>query len=290
MDREVITAAFDALDAGVDAVLGLDCEALSTQERLVLLERVERVRRRLPAAEHPLINQLARQASAEELGGKLAHAIAEWTLISRAEATRRIAEAAELGPRRALTGQPLAPVLAASAAAQRAGQLGGGQIGVIRRFSHRLPGWVDAPTRDCAEATLAKEGTRFRPEQLAGLADKLADCRNPDGNYRDKDRARRRGITLGKQQADGMSGLRGWLTPQGPGHRGGGVGQAGRPRHGQTPPTKPRAWTAHPASRASSLIPAARPNASTMASTPGCARCWPAASWANTTACRPASS
>ncbi|MCV6985026.1 hypothetical protein H7H78_06070 [Mycobacterium shinjukuense] len=34
MDREVITAAFDALDAGVDAVLGLDCEALSTQERL----------------------------------------------------------------------------------------------------------------------------------------------------------------------------------------------------------------------------------------------------------------
>ncbi|MCV6987677.1 DUF222 domain-containing protein [Mycobacterium shinjukuense] len=228
MDRQAITAAFDTLDAGVDAVLGLDCEALTTQERLVLLERVERVRRRLPAAEHPLINQLARQASAEELGGKtqerlvllervervrrrlpaaehplinqlarqasaeelggkLSHAIAEWTLISRAEATRRIGEAADLGPRRALTGQPLAPVLVASAAAHRAGTLGTGQIGVIRRFSHRLPGWVDAPTRDCAEAKLAKKGTRFRPEQLAGLADKLADCRNPDGNYRDED-------------------------------------------------------------------------------------------------------
>ncbi|BBX76067.1 HNH endonuclease [Mycobacterium shinjukuense] len=214
MDREAITAAFDTLDAGVDAVLGLDFEALSTHERLVLLERVERVRRRLPAVEHPLINQLARSASAEELGGKLSHAIAEWTLISRAEATRRIAEAADLGPRRALTGEPLAPVLAASAAAQRAGRLGGGQIGVIRRFSHQLPGWVDAPTRDCAEAKLAKEGTQFRPEQLAGLADKLADCLNPDGNYSDEDRARRRGITLGKQQADGMSALRGWLTPE----------------------------------------------------------------------------
>ncbi|BBX75962.1 hypothetical protein BST45_07855 [Mycobacterium shinjukuense] len=60
------------------------------------------------------------------MGGKLAHAIAEWTLISRAEAARRIGEAADLGPRRALTGQPLAPVLAASAAAQRAGKLGAG--------------------------------------------------------------------------------------------------------------------------------------------------------------------
>ncbi len=55
----------------------------------------------------------------------------------------------------------------------------------------------------CAEATLAKEGTQFRPEQLVGLADKLADCLNPDGNYSDEDRARRRGITLGKQQAAG---------------------------------------------------------------------------------------
>ncbi|MCV7342406.1 DUF222 domain-containing protein [Mycobacterium haemophilum DSM 44634] len=69
-----------------------------------LLERVERVRRRIPAVEHPMINQLARQATPEELGGRLSHAIAEWTLISRAEAARRIREAADLGPRRGLTG------------------------------------------------------------------------------------------------------------------------------------------------------------------------------------------
>ena len=39
--------------------------ALTTPERLVLLERCERVRRRLPAVEHPLINQVARQATAQ---------------------------------------------------------------------------------------------------------------------------------------------------------------------------------------------------------------------------------
>jgi hypothetical protein len=214
VDREAVTAAFDALDAALDGVAALDCEPLTTPERFGLLERCERVRRRLPAVEHPLINQLARQAAPEELGGKLSHAVAEWTLISRAEASRRIREAADLGARRALTGEPLAPVMAATAAAQRAGRLGAGQVAVIRRFCHQLPGWVDEATRGCAEADLARKGSQFRPEQLAGMAERIADCLNPDGTYSDDDRARRRGLTLGKQEADGMSALRGWLTPE----------------------------------------------------------------------------
>jgi Domain of unknown function (DUF222) len=214
VDREAMTAAFDALDAAFDGVAGLDFDALTTPEQLALLERCGRLRRRLPAVEHPLINSVARQATPEELGGKLSHAIAEWTLISRAEASRRIREAADLGERRALTGEPLAPVLAAAAAAQREGKLGAGQVAVIRRFWHQLPGWVDAASREQAEAQLAKRATQFRPEQLAGLADTLADCLNPDGTYSDEERARRRGLNLGNQQADGMSQLRGWLTPE----------------------------------------------------------------------------
>jgi hypothetical protein len=87
-------------------------------------------------------------------------------------------------------------------------------VAVIRKFCHQLPGWVDAATREQAEARLAKEGTQFRPEQLAGLADTLAECLNPDGTYTNDDRARRRGLTLGNQQADGVSQLRGWLTPE----------------------------------------------------------------------------
>ena len=141
----------------------------------MLLERCERVRRRLPVAEHPLINQLARQATPEELGGKLSHAIAESTLIRRAEANRRIHEAADLGPRHGLTGEPLAPELAGTAAAQRDGKLGAGQVAVIRRFVKQLPGFVDDATRQHAEAHLAKLGRTYRPEQLAGLADKLTD-------------------------------------------------------------------------------------------------------------------
>jgi hypothetical protein len=187
---------------------------LTTPEHLALLERFEKMRRRIPALEHPVINAVARQATTEELGGKLSHAVAEATLITRAEASRRIKEAADLGPRHGLTGEPLAPVLAATAAAQREGKLGSGQVAVIRKFWHQLPGWIDQGTREQVEAKLAHEGTRFRPEQLGALADTVTGCLNPDGNYTDDDRARRRGLTLGNQQTDGMSELRGLITPE----------------------------------------------------------------------------
>lgn len=212
--RDEILEVFDALDAELNRACALSFDALTTREQLAMLERCKKVRRRLPAIEHPLINSLARQAPSEELGGTLPHAIAEATLISRGEASRRIKEARDLGPRHGLTGEPVAPVMAAAAAAQRDGELGTGQVAVIRKFYHQLPGWIDAATREQAEAKLALEGTRYRPEQLGKLADVLADCLNPDDTFTDEDRARQRGVMLGNQQADGMSQLRGWLTPE----------------------------------------------------------------------------
>jgi hypothetical protein len=50
VDREAITAAFDAVDAALDGVAGLGFDALTTQECLGLLERSERWRQRLPGS------------------------------------------------------------------------------------------------------------------------------------------------------------------------------------------------------------------------------------------------
>jgi hypothetical protein len=87
-------------------------------------------------------------------------------------------------------------------------------VAVIRGFVHRLPDFIDMETRAVAEAQLARLGAQHRPDELGKLADKLTDCLNPDGNFTDDDRARRRGITIGKQDVDGMSSLTGWLTPE----------------------------------------------------------------------------
>jgi uncharacterized protein DUF222 len=122
--REGIVEVLDALDADLKRALDLTSDVLTTPERLNVLERLEKFRRLLPAVEHPLINQLAEQAEPAEIGGKLAAVLADRLRISRAEASRRVHEAADLGERRALNGEPLPPVLEATAAAQRNGDLG----------------------------------------------------------------------------------------------------------------------------------------------------------------------
>ncbi|MEZ0351736.1 HNH endonuclease signature motif containing protein [Mycobacterium sp. pR1184] len=212
--REEIQQDFDALRTAVSRVVGHSFDALTTPERLALLERLEHETRRLRVPGHELINQIGEQATAEELGGSLAVALADQLRITRSEAGRRIAEAADLGPRRAITGEPLPPVLTATATAQRGGKIGPSHVAVIRQFFDRMPQWVDIETRECAERDLAEHATHYRPDQVAKLADRLATYLNPDGNYSDDDRARRRGLTLGKQGADGMCRLSGWLTPE----------------------------------------------------------------------------
>ncbi|BBX45620.1 HNH endonuclease signature motif containing protein [Mycobacterium cookii] len=212
--REEIVEVLNALEANYKSALDLTFDVLTTPERLRVLERWEQMRRCQPAVEHPLINQLAAQADPTELGGKLAGALADRLRISRAEASRRIHEAADLGDRRALNGEALPPVLDATAAAQRNGDLGAGHVAVIRSFWHRLPDFVDIETRTKAEAQLTRLAVEHRPDELAKLADKLADCLNPDGDFTDVDRAKRRGIAIGKQDLDGMSPITGWLTPE----------------------------------------------------------------------------
>jgi hypothetical protein len=212
--REEIVAVLDALRAAHKRARDLTFDVLTTPERLAVLENLEQMRRGQPAIEHVLINQLAEQADATELGGKLPSALANRLRISRAEASRRVLEAADLGERKALNGEALPPVLPATAEAQRNGDLGPGHVTVIRSFWHRIPEFVDIETRAKAEAHLARLASDHRPDELAKLADKLTDCLNPDGDFTDVDRARRRGLSIGKQGIDGMSPISGYLTPE----------------------------------------------------------------------------
>ncbi len=212
--REEIVERIGAFRDGVSGLLELSFDVLTTPERLAVLEQIEQEVRRLPTPCHELINGVRRQATAAELGGTLSHALADRLRISRAEAGRRIRDAEDLGPRLSVTGEPLPPRLTATAAAQRSGAVGDGHVAVIRGFSQRLPDFIDVETREKAEAQLARLGGEHRPDELSKLADKLTDCLNPDGTFSDNDRARRRGIVIGKQGSDGMSAINGYLTPE----------------------------------------------------------------------------
>ena len=241
----------------------------TTAERLRALERMERVVRRLRAPQHALINQLGAQASEAELGGNLRSALADRWRTTKAEAGRRIDEAADLGERRALTGEPLAPKLSATAAVQREGVIGDGHVRVIRSFFGHLPAEVDLFTREAADKDLADKAGGYRPDELAKYAQRIMDWLNPDGAFSDEERARKRGITVGRQEYDGMSRISGYLTPEARATFEPVLAKLAAPAHA-TPTTTHPSSTRHRMRTRSSVTPATKPNATTTACWPGC--------------------
>ena len=85
---------------------------------------------------------------------------------------------------------------------------------VIRSFFAHLPTEVDPGTREAAEADLARKARGYRPDELVKYAQRIMDWLNPDGELSDEERARKRGIIIGKQEYDGMSRISGYLTPE----------------------------------------------------------------------------
>jgi hypothetical protein len=208
-------AAYDKLDGAFDEVAVLNCDALTPPEQLALLNRLERLRRRQPAIEHSMVRGLVNAIVPADVGGKNWSDVLQQLLrIGASEARRRLDEAEDLGPRTALTGEPLEPKLPNVAKRLAAGELGAEHVRIIRNFFHDLPAAVDFQTREGCEQTLAHVAAELTPEGLRKAAERLAALVNPDGDFSDVDRALRRHFTIGPQGADGLSKVRGLLDPE----------------------------------------------------------------------------
>ena len=215
-DREAIGAAWAALDTAVDVVAGLSYDVLDHRELAAVVDRIERLARRLPAMERPLLARMAAEVSPTELGAaSLREVLRSRLRISGADARRRLAEAAELGPRTAISGEPLEPLMAQTAKAQADGAINAEHVRIIRATLDKLPGWVDVTTREQAETTLVRAAVGLDPDALRKAAERLLALIDQDGPIPDDaERARKRFLSLGRQGADGMTPFHGLLDPQ----------------------------------------------------------------------------
>ena len=205
-----------ALRSAHESVAACDLESLTHRELLGLLDDLETLSCQLPSQWHRALARLQAETTPKELGAKSWKDVLKirWRL-SATEAGRRLADAAVLGPRHALTGEPLAPVLAATAAAQAAGQITAEHVEIICKTMATLPGFVDTLTAEQIETDLVNTAVGVGPKELkdtAALRLFLLDQDGPEPD--DTERQRRRGITKGKQGADAMSPLTGNLTPE----------------------------------------------------------------------------
>lgn len=215
MQADVVEAVA-ALRAAYDAFAACDVESLTHTELFAVLDEYETLRCQMPTMWHRMLARLQAETTPRELGAKSWNEVlrVRWRL-STAEAGRRLAEAAALGPRRSLTGQPIPPALQAVAAAQAAGLLTADHIKVLRDAVDRLPGFVDQVTREQFELDLVRVAVGVGPKELKETAELRLFLLDQDGpEPDDTERQRRRGVQVGEQGADAMTALTGHLTPE----------------------------------------------------------------------------
>jgi hypothetical protein len=137
--------------------------------------------------------------------------------VSAAEARTRTEHAALVGPRRAMTGQHLAPRLPVTAAALAAGQIGAGQLKVIAQTMTMMPISVPEPARERVEADLVGYADEFDPRRLRLIANRMLDVLDPDGPRPNDDpiaATSASGELWLRERRDGRLGLEGWLNPE----------------------------------------------------------------------------
>ena len=198
------------------AILHDASDALTHRELVGLLSELTTVAWSIPTLEHRALNRLTAETEPAGVGeSSWTRALTTALRISGRDARRRLDAAKALVPRRAMTGQPLAPLWGATAAPQARGLIGAEHVEIIAKFHKQLPSWVDVGTQQAADAQLADLAAGIGPEALDKAAATLLMMIDQDGPEPcEKDQARRRGVYFGPQQRDGTRSIRGVLAAE----------------------------------------------------------------------------
>ncbi len=214
-----VRAELDAVDAAYARLRSTCTDLAGNAFRIEVAERLETQQRANRGLSYRMFGEIAAPVDGPDdprlpAGVKVRDVLASRLRLTAAEVRRRFRVAARIRPRRSLTGPPLAPELPELAAAVEAGEVGDDHIGAVCRALDGLPASVSAADKEKAERTLVRHAREQDAQFVTTIGTVIADCLNPDGNFTDEDRARRRGLVLGRQGPDGMSRLTGWLDPE----------------------------------------------------------------------------
>src|SRR5579875_568440 len=207
--------AVESMRADVDVLLSADLTSLSSTELTGLVADLETQRRRLEAVDQRLLAEVADRGLAGDYGAtSVPDLLVQLLRVSRREARARMRRAAEVGPRRGLTGEALRPIFPVVAAAVADGTISADHTDVIMKAVDAIPLHRQADFDEVVETALVEAAGTLEPRQVASIGNVLLERIDPDGaEPREEDRQRRRGFGL-RAHRDGSSTPYGTLTPE----------------------------------------------------------------------------
>ncbi|MEZ0362158.1 HNH endonuclease signature motif containing protein [Mycobacterium sp. pUA109] len=217
--RAQIRADLDLIDAAQARLRAADTDLVGNAFRVQVAERLETQARVNRGLSYRMFGEIADPPEGFEdpalpADKKIRDLLWERLRLTKGEINRRFRIAARVRPRRNLTGPPLPPPLPAVAEAVEQGRLGDDHLAEITKALDRLPANTSPTDYTNAERTLVDYAGEQDANFVTEIGHYINDCLNPDGNFTDDDRARRRSLTLGRQGPDGMSRLTGCVDPE----------------------------------------------------------------------------
>ncbi|MEV0298023.1 DUF222 domain-containing protein [Nocardia sp. NPDC050710] len=205
----------DLLRVAVAELLEAPLTGLSNDAVVCALREVEQASRMLAAVGHRLIVEASDRSLPSHSGtGTVKRFLMQTLRLSSADAAARVGAATSLGTWHDMGGEPVEPHLPATAAAQADGDISVDHARGIAAVMKRVPGSTRDAEFRAAEEILADFARTGSPDDIPKVGEAILARLDPDGHLTDeRDRQRMRGISIGRQRADGMSPIRGELTP-----------------------------------------------------------------------------
>ena len=212
--REKFRVLHDQVDDAYAQMRELSSDEVGNEFRVQMAERLESQERANRGLMYRMFAQIADPPDEVGLVADLIDSLWARLRIPPKEIKRRMKVGARIRPRRQLVGPPLDPPLPQVAAAVESGAIGEDHLRAITAALDRLPSCVSAEDRVEVEASLVREAAKNDAEIVKTAGRRIDEIFNPDGDFDEADRARRRGLVLGPQGPDGMSRLNGFIDPE----------------------------------------------------------------------------
>ncbi|SIR89470.1 TIGR03618 family F420-dependent PPOX class oxidoreductase [Williamsia sterculiae] len=224
-DLDLVLGALDHLDMSAllalrealsDTLVDKSFVELDDKQVVDAAQRLQRQTRRDEAVQVALTTQMLERGLPAKRGLRRHGFLREVLGLNGSEAAARVGNTEHCAPLVGLTGDTLPPYAPTMATLLREGSIGTAHVRVMRSVIAKFPSAVrdDRPMWEAAEQQLGELAAMLDPDQLTKAVQRLLAYLDPDGvDDDDRDRKRRRGLTLGRQGVDHVSGIRGELDP-----------------------------------------------------------------------------